>query len=209
MSEHGKIVSWNDAKGFGFIAPSSGIDQVFVHIKAFPRGVGRPQVGEEVTYDVIRDDQGRSRAANARLARRQRSVGPAVEAFFVGGLFLAFVAALAALHRIPYVVLWLYLGMSALSLGLYALDKSAARSGGQRTPESRLHLLSLLGGWPGAILAQQLLRHKSSKASFRTGFWFTVIVNIAALGFLLSPYGAPCLRMLDRLAAGVSIDSVL
>ena len=48
--------------------------------------------------------------------------------------------------------------MSALSIGMYALDKSAAKKGGQRTPENTLHLLSLGGGWPGAMYAQQLLQ---------------------------------------------------
>ena len=47
-------------------------------------------------------------------------------------------------------------------------------------PQGRLHLLALAGGWPGALLAQQFLRHKSAKASFRTVFWATVVLNVAA-----------------------------
>ena len=72
----------------------------------------------------------------------------------------------------------------------YALDKSAAQQGAWRTRESTLHLLALCGGWPGALVAQQTLRHKSSKAEFRMVFWATVLLNMAALGFLVSPYGA-------------------
>lgn len=67
----------------------------------------------------------------------------------------------------------------------YALDKSAARAGRWRIPESTLLMLGLCCGWPGAIVAQQSLRHKSVKASFRMKFWGTVAVNVAALAGLL------------------------
>lgn len=91
--------------------------------------------------------------------------------------------------------------MSVLSLGLYALDKSAAKKGGQRTPENTLHIFSLFGGWPGALYAQQFLRHKSRKTSFRVVFWLTIVVNVAALIYLLSPYGSPYLSMLNQIAS--------
>jgi len=73
-----------------------------------------------------------------------------------------------------------YLGMSFIAFIAYALDKSAAVSGRWRTSEQTLHLFSLAGGWPGALLAQQLLRHKTSKQSFVYAFWFTVLLNVAA-----------------------------
>lgn len=63
----------------------------------------------------------------------------------------------------------------------YAADKNAAAQRRWRTPESSLHLLSLIGGWPGAWLAQQTLRHKSSKRDFRAVYWLTVVVHCAAL----------------------------
>ncbi|CAN7381955.1 DUF1294 domain-containing protein [Acidovorax sp. LjRoot129] len=63
----------------------------------------------------------------------------------------------------------------------YAADKNAATQRRWRTPESSLHLLSLLGGWPGAWLAQQTLRHKSSKREFRAVYWLTVVVHCTAL----------------------------
>jgi uncharacterized membrane protein YsdA (DUF1294 family) len=69
----------------------------------------------------------------------------------------------------------------------YAIDKTAAARGSRRTPESTLHMLSFFGGWPGAILAQQLLRHKSSKREFRQVFWGTVTLNVIGLVGLASP----------------------
>lgn len=75
----------------------------------------------------------------------------------------------------------LYAIASVAAFVAYAVDKRAARSGAWRTPESTLHLLALLGGWPGALLAQTVLRHKTQKSSFRAVFWVTVIMNCAAL----------------------------
>ena len=62
--------------------------------------------------------------------------------------------------------------------------------------ESTLHLFSLLGGWPCAALAQQFLRHKSSKKDFRSVCWFTVIANSGALIWLYSSYGREVLKQL-------------
>ncbi len=90
--------------------------------------------------------------------------------------------------------------LSAVLLLLYAWDKRAARSGRRRTRERTLHLLALAGGWPGALLAQRLLGHKSSKRPFLRVFWLTVVGNGALLTWLLlSPSGARLLRGAVRL----------
>ena len=74
----------------------------------------------------------------------------------------------------------------------YRFDKSAARAGRRRTPESTLHTLALFGGWPGALVGQQVWRHKTTKQPFRTLFWGTVILNCAALTWLVT-HGFPTL----------------
>lgn len=79
-----------------------------------------------------------------------------------------------------------YLLMSAVTFLVYALDKRAARRGAWRVRESTLHSLALLGGWPGAIAAQQLLRHKTRARPFRRLFWATVVLNCAAAALALS-----------------------
>ena len=91
--------------------------------------------------------------------------------------YFAFVLALSMTAQWPW---WGVLAIAALSLltyVVYAVDKGAAQRNGQRVPENNLHLLAVLGGWPGALLAQQNLRHKSIKQPFRRVFWFTVVMN--------------------------------
>ena len=68
-----------------------------------------------------------------------------------------------------------------------ALDKSAARHGAWRTPERTLLVLGLVGGWPGALLAQQWLRHKTSKRSFLRMFWVSVVLNVLMFLYLAEP----------------------
>lgn len=98
--------------------------------------------------------------------------------------FLALYAWASLMRALPLTVGLAYLGASLLCFALYALDKSAARRGARRTPERLLLALGLLGGWPGAILAQQWLRHKTVKLSFRAVFWCTVAINLMAFIWL-------------------------
>jgi uncharacterized membrane protein YsdA (DUF1294 family) len=69
---------------------------------------------------------------------------------------------------------------SVLAFVLYAFDKRAAIRNERRVPEKTLHMVSLLGGWPGAWLAQRVFRHKTSKPTFLWVFGLTVALNVAA-----------------------------
>ncbi|MFT7517704.1 MAG: uncharacterized membrane protein YsdA (DUF1294 family) [Myxococcota bacterium] len=86
------------------------------------------------------------------------------------------------------VLLLFYLAISLITFITYAIDKSAARKGSVRTPERTLHLLALAGGWPGALLAQKILRHKTQKKSFRAVFWLSVVINASALIYGIKIY---------------------
>ena len=85
-------------------------------------------------------------------------------------------------------------GLNVATLATYALDKRAAVVGNWRTPERTLHLLALAGGWPAALVAQQLLRHKTSKPGFQRLFWLSVAGNLALLATLAWITGALPLR---------------
>ena len=97
-------------------------------------------------------------------------------------LFAAIYGGAMLAWDLPWLVGGAYLVTSLSCFVAYAIDKAAARNGGWRTPERTLLLLGLLGGWPGGVLAQQWLRHKTAKRSFQQMFWFTVVANVA--GFL-------------------------
>jgi len=196
----GTLTSWDDDRGFGFLTPTSGRGRAFVHITAFGRGTARPRLGETFSYEVDRHgDRGpaavrvsavgsRWSAPRARAPRPTRSGTVAL----VVGLVVALGAAAAVWTltrdstspQLDGLAPWLVgglVGVNALTALVYALDKSAARRGRRRMPERTLLLLGLLGGWPGALAAQQLLRHKTSKRSFQLAFWGTVAVNVAAV----------------------------
>ena len=80
-----------------------------------------------------------------------------------------------------------YLGLSLACALAYWRDKTAAKNGQWRVSESTLLMLGMLGGWPGAIIAQQTLRHKTSKVSFRLAFWATVVLNVGAFITVSTP----------------------
>ncbi|HEX4325213.1 MAG TPA: DUF1294 domain-containing protein [Burkholderiales bacterium] len=84
--------------------------------------------------------------------------------------------------------------MSVVTFALYAVDKVAAKRNASRISENALLAFGLLCGWPGAVLAQQLLRHKSAKLSFRHVFWLTVLANVIAFGWAASPFGRQMFR---------------
>jgi uncharacterized membrane protein YsdA (DUF1294 family)/cold shock CspA family protein len=193
----GTITKWNE-KGFGFITPADGGKQVFVHVRAFSGGNQRPAAGMKVTCEVAQDPEGRLSAENAAIAGIRLMPGPASRAFIVGAVILSLVGYAATLGALPAFLFWLFLGTSVLAFGLYKLDKSAARNEGQRTPESTLHIVALLGGWPGALYAQQLLRHKSRKTSFQVVFWLTVMANAGLLIYIVTPHGAWLAAVLDQ-----------
>jgi uncharacterized membrane protein YsdA (DUF1294 family)/cold shock CspA family protein len=200
MRTKGKITTWNDEKGFGFITPISGGKQVFVHIKAFGNRNQRPGINQLVTYALSSDVKGRPCATKATLAgdRLPERVKSSIDSLLVivAVVFLGIVGFSVLTAKMPPLVLVLYMAASLLTFIMYAIDKSAAQKGAWRTQESTLHLLSLVGGWPGALVAQQKLRHKSKKQSFRSAFWLTVLMNCGLFIWLLTPTGADTLRAL-------------
>lgn len=106
-------------------------------------------------------------------------------------LFLVFAALFGGavyLWHMPPMVAAVYVVVSVVCFGMYALDKAAAKAGRWRTSENTLLLLGLACGWPGAMLAQVTLRHKASKPSFKMRFWVTVVLNIALFSYLSSPW---------------------
>ena len=200
MRYKGKITNWKDDKGFGFITPYDGGSLVFVHIKSFANRQRRPAVNEIVTYELKPDAKGRVQAERVVFIGERVPLADSFErsnfALILATVFLVFVAGSAFIGKLPFAVLGFYFVASAIAFVTYALDKSAARNNRWRTQESTLHLFALIGGWPGALAAQRLFRHKSRKQSFQIVFWGTVVVNCGALDWLFSSTGAGALRFI-------------
>ncbi|MBD3941889.1 DUF1294 domain-containing protein [Microbacterium sp. NEAU-LLC] len=103
-------------------------------------------------------------------------------------VLLVFIAAFAVACLAADLPLWipvLYLVMSVVGFAAYGVDKSAARAGRRRVSEQTLLTVGVLGGWPGALIAQQVFRHKTRKRSFRRMFWLTVLINVAVFAALV------------------------
>lgn len=198
MRIKGKITHWNREKAYGFITPESGAKQVFVHLRGFTNPSATPQVGDLVSFILSTDREGRPCAAHVTFGNAvpegaiRRNDGLLWSG--VAAVFLLFVLLAAVGGLLPAAVPVLYLVASAAAYFVYSWDKSAARASARRIPEDTLHALALLGGWPGALIAQQTLRHKSRKASFQTLFWITVIANCVFLFWLFTPAGAEMLE---------------
>ena len=198
MYRHGKIEKWNDERGFGFISSSEAGGSVFVHISSFSRSDRRPSVNEAVRYTLAFDSHGRPQAKDVRFLTGSSGApstqipraGIAVPIAFAMSFLIA-LGVLAAVGWLETTWLLLYCVASILTYGCYSGDKTAAQNAGRRTPESTLHLMSLVGGWPGALIAQALLRHKTRKPSFLVGYWLTVIVNCIALGVIVGKGVSP------------------
>lgn len=198
MIYQGRIENWNDARGFGYVRPEGGGERAFVHMSACRLQGRRPDDGLVVRYRTTTDGRGRLSAADVRLvgpsARTRKAIlrTPARQRsqmqrfrFLLGLLVLTALGTAAYLRLLP---LWLsggMLGLSALAFLQYGWDKIQARAGRWRTPESTLQLTALAGGWPGALLAQALLHHKSSKRPFQWTFCACVAINTLGVAWLI------------------------
>lgn len=198
MRAKGKITFWDDDKAYGFISPLAGGDRTFVHINAFANRSRRPIVGDVVTYSLSADARGRPRAEAATIAgmKHRPASKPSSGGFpqLLAAAFLLAVGGAALLSVVPTQFLTGYLVLSLVTFAAYGLDKRAASKGAWRTSESTLHVLGLLGGWPGALIAQGQFRHKTSKQSFRTVFRATIILNCAVFAGLVTPKGLAVLH---------------
>src|SRR6478672_7014677 len=161
MRRQGKIAKWNDERGFGLISSCEAGDSVFVHISSLPRGDRRPSVNEVVSYTVAFDSQERAQAHDVRFITGHRNTPPirgipragiAVPIAFAIS-FLVALATLAVMERLDLSWVALYYGASIITYGCYSRDKTAAQNAGRRTSEPTLHFMSLVGGWPGALIA--------------------------------------------------------
>jgi uncharacterized membrane protein YsdA (DUF1294 family)/cold shock CspA family protein len=189
MRHQGRITEWNDARGFGFIAPLDGGYRVFVHVTAFQPGTRRPSPGEYVNYSLDRDEKGRARAEQvtyivSRCAGTAASRIGVITAIFAAVGALTVISAGGWVGKLPLAVPVSYLICSIGAYCHYRKDKAAARHHAWRAEEVGLLTWGLFGGWPGALVAQHQFKHKIKKIDFQICFWISVALNCAGLAII-------------------------
>ena len=195
--QNGQLIKWKDDRGFGFIQPVDGSQDVFLHISEVKDSTRRPQVGDTIYYYVVNKND-KVCASNAFiLGARNKSIAqhkkvlsssassssfPVIRMLLISVLPLAgsihfawrIATILPPLNLLPFIF---YAGLSRITFILYADDKYRAEHGKWRTSEAVLHSFELMGGWLGGFIAQQKLRHKSRKNSYQVVFWTIVIIH--------------------------------
>ncbi len=197
MRASGKIVSWDRVKGCGYALAKAGTSEIFIESKDFEESHYQAVVGQQIKFEISETKRGAPtghsiKFTGERIHTKNRSWygftwgAIALLAVFVSWLYIAKV--------IPLALLACYAFVSFISFSCYYIDKRAARKDLWRLSESNLQLGALLGGWPGALLAQGVFRHKIRKPLFLLVFYIIVSLHIGLLGFYLSEQGNVLIR---------------
>ncbi len=203
----GRIIQWDDEKGYGIIQNAQDEQTAFFHISTYHYQCRRPEIGELVSFYCEPFVPGAKPKA-ARVVRTEDELSLLLDdapcdqrnmklksSKLLPYSVLACVY-LAILAYFSFKLALLYALISAVTFFVYRKDKNIAQANRGRTdnafqgriPENTLHMLGMAGGWPGALVARIFFRHKTTKASFVQAFWVTVAVNIAFTCFILIYY---------------------
>lgn len=169
MRAKGKLISWNDERAFGFISPLAGGADIFIHISAFSNRNFTPSLNAIVTYTPSKGKDGKPCAKNVIFSGNKASINQTKcseknqFSIYLASLFLVSITFTFLFISFSQGIVIAYWLMSLVTFTLYAVDKNKSIKGKWRIQESTLHIFSIFGGWPGAALAQQILRHKSQK----------------------------------------------
>lgn len=186
----GSIVKWNDEKGFGFIRTGEDEEDHFVHISAFKKHpTRRPAVGDEVQFrpadlpdkkrvafaliEGVEYAPPESKPKHFVLVPKPRSW--ALNVLIMTPLVLSGYLLVLGKNPMPF---FSYCLFSVLVLFLYGADKTHAAIRSWRIPEVYLHVLELLGGWPGALIAQNAFRHKTRKSLYQIIFHGIIAIHM-------------------------------
>lgn len=191
MRTQGKIIKWKDDKGFGFVTPDEGGKDIFIHKNSFLNLSKKPEVGSVITFDILSTLEGKAWGVDIlfhgqkdpRNEKLITSTLTSILLILISFTSLASLSYFTYLKIIPIQITAVYFGISIMTFIIYRHDKLAAESNNWRTNEKLLHLLSLIGGWPGALIAQRTLHHKSKKINFQLVFWIIVFFNVTFITF--------------------------
>lgn len=188
MRYQGKIAEWNDDRGFGFVTTNGTNDRYFFHVSELQGSTIRPAIGKVVTYEIATPPDKKPSAVKVRYpgaapvrpARAGRPWGWSPDAI-IAGAHVAVPLWLVVSGKLPAILIALMAGMSLIAFVMYNVDKRRAERDAWRIPESNLQFVGLAGGWLGALLAQRIFRHKSSKAAYVHAFRFYGVLALAVM----------------------------
>ena len=198
MRQVGRLTHWKDDQGYGYISPDDGSGLIFVNLQSFTNSQQRPHRNDIVRYTAVSYGNDRARAEDVEFVRATTEnsdssiKGPGILAFAV--FFILLVAERVWEGKLPVSVFGLYMFASAIAFVIYRHEKAMATSHPWKISDSALHLCSLVGGWPGAALADKMVHHEPQKMSFRVIYWSTVVLNSFVFFWLLSTSGSAQLR---------------
>ena len=207
MEQRGVLKSWDDQQGFGFISGAQGDIFVHIsavkgnqrptaqmqvyyvaakdgkggwratHMRGLALAIDEPEMRQSTNHKLIKQQAGQT-------GKQQTSSVSTKEASWKTVLFLLSLTVLGyGLTVLYFKKSWrllavIYLLASLFSFVQYWIDKRRAQENERRIPESSLHLVEFLGGWPGAFLAQKVLRHKTRKFSYQLSYWLIVLLHL-------------------------------
>ena len=178
----GTIVEWDRERGCGWVDTEG--QRIFLHWRDFAERRKRPEVGDVIRFIAGTGPNGGTCARDAVHLSDGGRFG-CFAMLLLGALVILPGLALAKVPLDPRFVGGYAVAISVVAYCCYAYDKAQARSRRWRVSEATLHFLELIGGWPGAFIAQRRLRHKCSKRSYQVFFWLVVLLyQFAALDFL-------------------------
>lgn len=174
-----KIVQWDAQKGYGFLLHRK--KKLFLHRRDFTEQHKRPQIGDKIHFSYGTDSNGRQCAVSARHVNDGGKITLGTLIFITILLLIPSLAiykltrtlSISPIYPVAYLLV-----INLITFTEYKTDKQRARLKLARTPEIALHLWEIIGGWPAALLAQRKYRHKCSKSSYQSIYWFIIILHL-------------------------------
>ena len=193
MALKGTISEWYIDRGYGYIIPDSGALRIKFLLSDVKNSVNIGELKQPVRFVIAQDENGNRRATHVEGVRSFPW------ATLIVVWFAATLGGCVYFWQYPLLIVYYYLGATAIVLAIYLLDKRNEKRNKAVTGESALLFLSLLGGWPGAVIGQYSFNLQPKSFTFQLLFFFVMALHIAFLVWSLTPEGSVQLREWVRL----------